>query len=379
MEHKIKLGITQGDINGIGYEVMLKALADQHILEYCTPIIYGSAKAASFHKKMLGIDSYTITVIRAAEDAKPHKISIINTSNEEPKVELGQPNAEAGISAFNALQIAVNDLTTGKIDALVTAPINKATIQNPEFNFPGHTEYLESKFPGSESLMILADNNLRVALVTTHLPITQVSQAITTENILKKLRLLNKSLIEDFAIIRPRIAVMGLNPHAGDNGLLGEEEIHIIKPAIDQANSEGMVTVGPFAADGLFGSGNYKRYDAILAMYHDQGLAPFKALSSETGVNITAGLPIVRTSPAHGTGYDIAGKNVANELSFREAIYTAIHITNNRATHKTIHANPLPFPKQEDRRPVRDRSLPFLQNNNQNNGQQEEKPKQDNN
>ena len=238
MEKKLKIGITQGDINGISYEVILKALTDQHILEQCTPIIYGSAKAASYHKKSLGIDSYTISVARSADDVNPHKISIVNTSADEPKVELGQPTPEAGKSALEALEAATADLLAGKIDAIVTAPINKATIQSETFKFPGHTEYLENR-AGSESLMILASDRLRVALVTTHMPITKVSQAINKETILQKLRLLNKSLKEDFSIIRPRIAVLGLNPHAGDNGLLGTEELEIIKPAIEEAIAEG--------------------------------------------------------------------------------------------------------------------------------------------
>lgn len=346
---KLRIGITQGDINGVGYEVILKALADQNILEHCTPIIYGSAKAASFHKKSLGIDSYTITVSRNAEEINPHKINIINTSAEEPKVELGHATPEAGKSAFEALEKATSDLMDNKIDAIVTAPINKSTIQNEEFKFPGHTEYLENK-AGSESLMILASDRLRVALVTTHMPISKVSESITEETVLHKLRLLDKSLKEDLNIVRPRIAVLGLNPHAGDNGLLGREELEIIKPAIETAIREGIVCVGPLAADGLFGSGNFKNYDAVLAMYHDQGLAPFKALTTEQGVNITAGLKIVRTSPAHGTGYDITGKNIANELSMREAIYTAIHIVRNRAEYAEKYANPLPFPKHEDRK-----------------------------
>ena len=350
MEKKLKIGITQGDINGIGYEVILKALTDQHILEQCTPIIYGSAKAASYHKKSLGIDSYTISVARSADDVNPHKISIVNTSADEPKVELGQPTPEAGKSALEALEAATADLLAGKIDAVVTAPINKATIQSETFKFPGHTEYLENR-AGSESLMILASDRLRVALVTTHMPITKVSQAITKESILHKLRLLNKSLQEDFSIVRPRIAVLGLNPHAGDNGLLGTEELEVIKPAIEEAIAEGIVCIGPLAADGLFGSGKFQHYDAVLAMYHDQGLAPFKALTTEKGVNITAGLKFVRTSPAHGTGYDISGKNIANELSMREAIYEAVHIVRNRETYKRMHANPLPFPKQEERKP----------------------------
>ena len=330
-------------------EVILKALIDQNILEHCTPIIYGSAKAASFHKKNLGIDSYTISVVQSATDVNPHKISIVNTSSEDPKVEYGHPTAEAGKAAFDALEAATADLTAGVIDAIITAPINKATIQNEQFHFPGHTEYLESK-TDSESLMILASDRLRVALVTTHLPISQLSSAITTDTILHKLRLLDESLRKDFNIIRPRIAVLGLNPHAGDNGLLGSEEKEVIIPAVETACEEGIICVGPLAADGLFGSGNFKNYDAILAMYHDQGLAPFKALTTHSGVNITAGLPFVRTSPAHGTGYDISGKNVANELSMREAIYTAIHIVENRAEYEEKYSNPLPFPKHEDRR-----------------------------
>ena len=350
MDQKLKIGITQGDINGISYEVILKALADQHILEHCTPIIYGSAKAASYHKKSLGIDSYTISVSRSAQDVNPHKISIVNTSDEEPKVDLGQATPEAGKSAFEALEVATQDLLQGNIDAIVTAPINKSSIQSEKFHFPGHTEYLESK-TDNESLMILACDNLRVALVTTHTPISQVANEITESKILNKIRLLNKSLQEDFNIIHPRIAVLGLNPHAGDNGLLGKEELEVIKPAIEKAIEENIICVGPLAADGLFGSGNFKHYDAILAMYHDQGLAPFKALSSDRGVNITAGLPFVRTSPAHGTGYDIAGKNIADELSMREAIYTAIHIVKNRKNFEEIHANPLPYPKPEDRKP----------------------------
>ena len=358
----MKIGITQGDINGIGYEVILKALTDSHILEVCTPVIYGSAKAASFHKKSLGIDSYTISVSRSADDVNPHKISIINTSGgDEPKVELGQPTPEAGRSALEALEAATRDLLDGKIDAIVTAPINKNTIQSDAFRFPGHTEYLESK-AGGEALMILASENLRVALVTTHLPVSRVAESISSDLIVSKLRLLDKSLREDFNIIRPRIAVLGLNPHAGDGGVLGMEEQEVIIPAIKRAVDEGIVCVGPFAADGFFGSGNFKRYDAVLAMYHDQGLAPFKALTMDNGVNITAGLPIVRTSPAHGTGYDIAGKDCASALSMREAIYRACRIVRNRADYAEKYANPLPFPKHEEKRQPKEFTLNFLKN-----------------
>lgn len=349
MEQKIKIGITQGDINGIGYEVLLKALTDPHITEVCTPIIYGSAKAAAYHKKTFAVDSYTISVARSADEVNLNKVNIINTSNEEPKVEFGTASEEAGMMAFTALERAVADLNAGKIAAIVTCPINKATIQNDDFKFAGHTEYLSNRCGGT-SLMIMCYEHLRVALVTNHLPITDVSKNITVENILTKLKILNDSLKRDFEIITPRIAVLGLNPHIGDNGLLGHEDTKIIAPAVKKANEEGIVCVGPLAADGLFGSGNYKKYDAVLAMYHDQGLAPFKALTMEHGVNFTAGLDIIRTSPSHGTGFDIAGKNIATPYSMRDAIYAAISIAKNRKKHKEMYANPLPFPKNEDKK-----------------------------
>lgn len=356
---KIKIGITQGDINGIGYEVLLKALTDQHILEVCTPVIYGSAKAASFYKKSLAIDSYTITVAGSIDNINPNKINIINTSEEEPKVEFGVASADAGRMAFQALEAATADLRNDKLDALVTCPINKATIQSDRFHFAGHTEYLEAALgvPGQHSLMMLCYENFRVALVTNHLPVHSVAQMITEENILAKLRILNRALQTDFEIIKPRIAVLGLNPHDGDNGVIGREDTDIIKPAVDKAIKEGIVAVGPMAADGFFGSGNFKNYDAVLAMYHDQGLAPFKALTMEHGVNVTAGLDYVRTSPAHGTGFDIAGKNMASPLSMREAIYTAIHIVRNRARSREMNANPLGYSRHEERR--YERQKPF--------------------
>lgn len=346
---KYKIGITQGDINGVGYEVLLKALTDTHILEKCTPIVYGSAKAAAFHKKTFAIESYTISVSRSIDDINPNKINIINTSNEEPKVDFGIPSDESGMSAFTALEAATADLISHKLDALVTCPINKATIQNDKFRFPGHTEYLESKADSRTSLMMLCCENLRVALVTNHLPVANIAGNITTDAILTKLTILNESLERDFNIIKPRIAVLGLNPHSGDNGLIGSEDIDVIAPAVRQATDKGIVCFGPLAADGFFGSGNHKKYDAVLAMYHDQGLAPFKAITDERGVNVTAGLPFVRTSPAHGTGYDIAGRNLASPLSMRDAIYTAIQIVRNRRAYDDIHANPLPFPKAEVR------------------------------
>ncbi len=349
MSNKLKIGITQGDINGVGFEVILKALVDSHILEVCSPVIYGSTKAATYHKKMLDINSYTVSIARSIDEINPNKVSLVNVSNEEVKVELGQESVEVGRLAYTALEMATADLMAGKIDAIVTAPINKKTIQNESFNFPGHTEYFESKTE-DKSLMLLVSDNLRVALVSTHMPLGEVAKNVTQESVLDKIKLLNKSLVEDFAIIKPRIAVLSLNPQSGDGGLLGNEEKEYIAPAIAQANAEGMVCVGPLAADGFFGSGNFKKYDAVLAMYHDQGLAPFKSLSMDRGVNVTAGLPIVRTSPAHGTAYDIAGKNVADELSMREAIYLACSIARNRRNYAEMRKNPLPFVKNEDRR-----------------------------
>jgi len=343
------IGITQGDINGIGYETLLKALTDNHILEVCTPVIYGSAKAAAFHKKRFGIESYTISVANSVETVNPNKINLINTSAEEPKVEFGTVSKESGKLAYEALEYATRDLYDGKIAALVTCPINKEAIQSDNFKFPGHTEFLESKCD-KKSLMLLCYENLRVALVTNHLPINDIASHITVDNILDKLRILNNSLKTDFGIIKPRIAVLGLNPHRGDNGLIGKEDNDIIAPAVKKGVDEGIICAGPISADGFFGSGNFRRYDAVLAMYHDQGLAPFKAITMEHGVNVTAGLPVVRTSPSHGTGFDIAGQNIASPLSMRDAIYTAINIQKNRHTYDEIHANPLPFPKPEEKR-----------------------------
>lgn len=342
------IGITQGDINGIGYETLLKALTDPHILEICTPVIYGSAKAAAYHKKTFGIESYTISVANSVETINHNKINLINTSSEEPKVEFGTVSKESGKLAYEALNRATKDLQNGKISALVTCPINKESIQSDKFNFPGHTEYLESCC-NTKSLMLLCYENLRVALVTNHLPISNISTHITEETIIDKLKILNKSLQTDFGIIKPRIAVLGLNPHIGDNGLIGKEDKEIIAPAVNKCIEEGLVCVGPLSADGFFGSGKFKKYDAILAMYHDQGLTPFKAITMEHGINVTAGLPIIRTSPSHGTGFDIAGKNIASSHSMSDAIYMAVNIYKNRCTYTEIHANPLPFPKPEEK------------------------------
>lgn len=339
---KIKVGITHGDINGVGYEIILKTFANEDMMSVCTPVIYGSPKVLAYYKKIV-TESPNFNVIPKPEMARDSQLNIIDCFNEKDlKVDIGTPTEEAGMAAFKALERAVNDLKNHNIDALVTAPINKNTIQNKDFNFPGHTEYIETKAGnGSKALMILMNNNIRVALVTTHLPVAKIAQNINQKDIELKIAILNNTLKMDFAIDNPRIAVLALNPHCGDNGLIGEEEEKIIKPAINNLFENGVKCFGPFPADGFFGSGAYAKYDAILAMYHDQGLAPFKALAMEDGVNYTAGLPVIRTSPAHGTAYDIAGKNLADEASFRAAIYNAVDICRNRRQYESNHQNPL--------------------------------------
>jgi len=305
-EKKIRVAITQGDTNGVGYEVVLKAFADPTILELCTPIIYGSAKIATYHKKALNLET-NFSTINKAEDARDGRVNLLVCHDDDTKVEFGQPSAEAGQAALYALDRAMTDYRSGLFDVLVTAPINKATIQSPSFHFPGHTEYIETSVgEGKKALMILMNDVLRVALVTTHLPIKDIAKAISKEAIIEKATIFHQSLRRDFRISCPRIAVLSLNPHAGDNGLLGAEEKDIIQPAIEQLAENGIQAFGPYAADGFFGSGSFNYFDGVLAMYHDQGLAPFKTIALDNGVNYTAGLPIVRTSPDHGTAYDIA-------------------------------------------------------------------------
>ena len=350
-EKKIRVAITQGDTNGVGYEVILKAFQDPAILELCTPIIYGSPKIAAYHKKALNLET-AFSIINKAEDARDGRLNLLACHDDETKVELGQPSAEAGQAAFRALDRAMTDYRNGLYDVLVTAPINKATIQSPGFHFPGHTEYIETSLgDGKKALMILMNETLRVALVTTHLPIKDIAKAISKEAIIEKATIFHQALRRDFRISCPRIAVLSLNPHAGDNGLLGAEEKDIIKPAIEQLAEGGIQAFGPYAADGFFGSGSYNYFDGVLAMYHDQGLAPFKTIALDNGVNYTAGLPIVRTSPDHGTAYDIAGQGKADENSLRQAIYTAIDIWRNRQNYDEPLKNPLPklfHEKRED-------------------------------
>ena len=339
---KIKVGITQGDINGVGYEVIFKAFEQEEMLGLCTPVIYGSPKVAIYHRNACSIQT-NFNIVPTASEARDGQVNMVNCFGEkEIKIEFGKPSEEAGNAAFVALERAVKELGEGKIDVLVTAPINKNTIQNADFHFPGHTEYIEQRLGnGQKALMILASEQLRVALVTTHLPVSRIAEHITKEAVMEKLDILNQTLRRDYSIDNPRIAVLALNPHCGDGGLLGTEEKDIINPAIVESFKKGIRCFGPYAADGFFGTGNYQRFDAILAMYHDQGLAPFKALAMEDGVNYTAGLPVIRTSPDHGVAYDIAGKSQADPASMRKAIYAAIDIFRNRQRYDQAYANPL--------------------------------------
>ncbi len=340
-QHKIRIGITHGDINGIGYEVIIKTLSDSRLLESCTPIVYGSPKVAAYHRKALDVELFSFNQIAHAREANSKRVNIINCVDEEIRVELGKSTREAGEAALLALQAAIKDLKSGDLDAVVTAPINKENIQSDNFKFPGHTEFFASEFASKNYMMLMVSEQLKVGVVTGHVPLQQVPQMLTKEKILANIRILHKTVLEDFSIHKPRIAVLGLNPHAGDHGVIGTEDQDVIRPAIKLASEEGIIALGPFPADGFFGSGDYKKFDAILAMYHDQGLIPFKVLSFESGVNFTAGLSIVRTSPGHGTAYDIAGTGVASEDSFRNAIYLAIDVSEARKRYKELSKNPL--------------------------------------
>ena len=339
---KLKIAITHGDINGVGYEVILKALEDARIFELCTPIVYGSAKIASHYRKALGIQPINMTQITDASQAHEGAVNILNVVGEDVMPEPGQSTEAAGRAALASLERAVADLNEGLVDALVTAPINKHNIQSPDFTFPGHTEYLEARAgDGAKSLMVLCSENLRVALATTHMAIKDVPGALSVDSIVEKLNIFNRSLHRDFGVDYPRIAVLALNPHAGEEGMLGTEENEIIAPAIAKAKEQGIAVFGPYAADGFFGAGRFVKFDGVLAMNHDQRLAPFKTMSMGNGINFTAGLPVVRTSPDHGTGYDIAGSGEASPESMLSSIYAAIDIVRARAREDEAHANPL--------------------------------------
>jgi 4-hydroxythreonine-4-phosphate dehydrogenase len=329
-ENKPIVGITLGDFNGIGPEVTLKALSNNKILKLCTPVIYGSVKVLTKYRKLLNLEEWTLHPVKSIDQISPKRTNVINCWNENIEIQPGKVTVEAGQSAFLALKTAVADLQNKHIDAIVTAPINKHNIQSEEFKFAGHTEYFTETFGVKDSLMLLVSEGLRVGVVTGHIPLQGVKEAITKEKIISKVQVLLQALKRDFGIQKPRVALLGLNPHAGEEGLLGNEELEIISPAINELKQKGNLVFGPFPADGFFGTMSYKKFDAVLAMYHDQGLIPFKTIAFENGINYTAGLPIVRTSPDHGTAYNIAGKNVASESSMREAIYLACDIVNMR-------------------------------------------------
>jgi len=347
---KLKIGITIGDINGIGPEVIIKTLDNPKMLEFCTPIIYGSSKVMSYHKNIVKPDNFSFITISDPEKASSQKVNVINCWDDSIQINLGIAHEEGGKCAHIAMDRALNDIKENKLDAIVTAPINKAAMRLVNFPYPGHTEFFTDKLGKSESLMMMVSDGLRISLATNHIPIREVPEALTKEKIVKKLKILNKTLIEDFGIDKPTIAVLGLNPHAGDSGVIGTEDDAIIRPVIIEAKKNNVHVVGPFAADGFFGSSNYRKFDGIVAMYHDQGLVPFKALTFGSGVNYTAGLPIVRTSPDHGTGYDIAGKNEADHSSFRSALYAALDLARNRKEYKESRENKLvKKPKSSER------------------------------
>ena len=320
------IGISLGDINGIGPEIILKTLLDPRILKICIPVIYGSLKIFVKYKKILETEEISFHITKSIEGINPKKVNLITCWEEDAEIQPGKITADGGKYAWLSLKRAAEDVFSQKTDAIVTAPINKHNIQNADFKFPGHTEFFTDKAKVADSLMLLVSQGLRVGVVTGHIPLSEVKASVTKERILTKVNILYKSLKNDFGISKPKIALLGLNPHAGENGLLGKEEKEIITPIIEDLKSKGLFIFGPFPADGFFASGSFNKYDGILGMYHDQGLVPFKTLAFNSGVNFTAGLPIVRTSPDHGTAYDIAGKNLANEGSFREALYLACDV-----------------------------------------------------
>lgn len=348
MSQSIRVGITHGDPNGISYEVIIKALADERMYELCTPVVFGSAKLIGYYRKTLGIDDVNYNGITELENIRDGYPNIFNISQEEFKVDMGIPTAESGRAALMSIEAACDALKSGDIDVLVTAPISKEAIRMAGSSYPGHTEMLQDLIgEGAKATMILFDDHIKVALVTTHLPLRSVANAITAESVTNAITTLSESLKRDFRIERPKIAVLALNPHGGDNGVAGTEEHDVITPAIAQCMEHKILAFGPYPADGFFGTGAYRNFDGVLAMYHDQGLAPFKLLAGCNGVNYTAGLPYVRTSPDHGTGYDIVGRGVADETSMRQAIYAALDIFRARVDYDRATANPLRKQYQE--------------------------------
>lgn len=337
----VKVGITQGDPNGIGMELILKTFAEESIFKYCIPVLYASPKTFSFYKKTLGMEAPMYHLVKSAENAVAGKLNLVISSDETIEIQMGIANEIAGKEALKSLDAALNDIH--HLDAIVTAPLDKSTVAPHAPNFTGHTGYIANFLKAENYAMFLVSEDFRVALATEHVPVTALGKALNSDVIINKLHVIYNSLREDFGITKPRIAVLGLNPHAGDNGLLGKEELEIIQPAIKSVFDQGKLVYGPYSADSFFGSGQYKSFDAVLAMYHDQGLIPFKTFAFYDGVNFTAGLPVVRTSPDHGTAYSLVGKGIAETLSFRAAIFDAIRIVKNRLQHVEDYKNPLPF------------------------------------
>lgn len=344
------IGLTLGDINGIGPETVIKALLDNRLSEFCTPVIYGSTKIINYWKKAIAQNDFNINSIRSIEQIHTKKINLINCWEEDVEISIGNATANGGKYAFKSLEAATKDLKEGKIHALVTAPLNKDNVNTPQFSFKGHTEYLAQQDNNNSYLMMLVSEDIKVGLVTGHMPLKDVAANITAELIFKKIKTINQTLRQDFNQAKPRIAILGLNPHAGDNGLLGNEDKDLITVACKQAQEQNILAYGPYPADGFFGNKAYLKFDAVLAMYHDQGLIPFKLLGFENGVNYTAGLSFIRTSPDHGTAYDIAGKNKANENSLRQAVYLAIDLVRKRNENFALTENPLAFTNHKKER-----------------------------
>jgi 4-hydroxythreonine-4-phosphate dehydrogenase len=335
------IGISVGDLNGIGIELIIKTFADSRITEFCTPIVFGSNKVINFYRKLMPELNINYNNIKEITKANPKQLNIFSAWEEDVEIQPGQAEATGGKYGVLSLQAAVRALQSNEIDALVTAPLNKHTMQSGDFNFTGHTPYLKEAFKADDVVMLMVAENMKVALLTEHVAIGEVAKNITKEQIIKKINLLKNSLKKDFGIDKPKIAVLGLNPHAGDEGLVGKEEKEIIRPAVLEAKKNDCVVLGPYSADAFFARGTHEKFDAVLAMYHDQGLIPFKSLALGEGTNFTAGLPVIRTSPDHGTAFDIAGKNLADEASFRQAIFTAIDIYETRMGYAERTRNPL--------------------------------------
>lgn len=341
VQKKPVIGISVGDLNGIGIELIIKTFSDNRIMDFCTPIVFGSSKSINFYRKLSPDFSINYTSIKEIARALPKQLNIINIWEEDVDIQPGQMNETGGKYGVRSIQAAVNALKERTIDALITAPLHKFTMQSSEFNFTGHTPYLQQAFKADDVLMLMIAENMRVGLLTEHVAIGEVAKQITKEKIIQKINLLKNSLQKDFGIEKPKIAILGLNPHAGDEGLVGKEEKEIIRPAVLESKKNDVIVMGPYSADAFFARGHHEKFDAVLAMYHDQGLIPFKSLALGEGTNFTAGLPVIRTSPDHGTAFDIAGKNKADESSFRAAIFAAIEIFETRIEYDEMRKNPL--------------------------------------